>query len=58
MLLKYLNISTHLELYNKYFNETYQELNEDSDKYKKIYLLKNDMKKFKENFPTESNNYS
>ncbi len=31
-----------------------KELDDDTDKYKKIYILKNDMNKFKDSFPIDS----
>lgn len=53
MLLKYADIEADLEIYEKYFNQVISELNNDSDRSKKIYVLKNDMKKRKEKFPLE-----
>ena len=55
MLLKYVDVSVDLHVYNKYFNELMRELNNDTDKNKKIFVLKTDMKKFQERFPAESN---
>ena len=54
MLLKYVNINTDLAVYNKYFNQLMNELNNESDRAKKIYVLKNDLKKFQDRFPLES----
>ena len=54
MLLKYVDINTNLDIYNVYFNQVMVELNNESDMSKKIYVLKNDMKKFQENFSVES----
>jgi hypothetical protein len=53
MLLKYVNIDVDLDIYNKYFNQVMAELSSDADRCKKIYVLKTDMKKFQERFPTE-----
>lgn len=51
MLLKYVDIHKELDIYNSYFNQVMSELNNDSDISKKIYVLKNDMKKFQSDFP-------
>jgi general transcription factor 3C polypeptide 3 (transcription factor C subunit 4) len=53
MLLKYVDIKTHRDIYNLYFNQLMKELNNESDRNKKIYLLKTDMKKFQTHFPIE-----
>ncbi len=54
MLLKYVDISTDLSVYKTFFNQVMSELNSDSDISKKIYVLKNDMKKFQEAFQVEN----
>lgn len=54
MLLKYADVKTNLDVYEKYFNQVMNELNQESDRNKKIYVLKNDMKKFQEKFLVES----
>jgi hypothetical protein len=54
MLLKYVDINTDLDIYNTYFNELMNELNNENDKKKKIFVLKTDMKKFQDQFPIES----
>lgn len=53
MLLKYIDINTELDVYNIYFNQVMSELNNEADISKKIYVLKNDMKKFQANFTVE-----
>ena len=53
-LLKYCNIQTNLDIYNKYFNQVMNELDNENDRSKKIDVLKTDMKKFKDKFPVES----
>jgi tetratricopeptide (TPR) repeat protein len=53
MLLKYVDIGDNIDVYNKHFNELMAELDDDTDKYKKIYILKNDMNKFKKQFPVD-----
>jgi general transcription factor 3C polypeptide 3 (transcription factor C subunit 4) len=53
MLLKYADVEADFEVYDKYFNEVLNELNKDTDRSKKVYVLKNDMKKMKEKFPLE-----
>lgn len=58
MLLKYADVNTDLEVYEKYLNQLLNELNNDTDRNKKIYVLKNDMKKFQDQFLTESNSIS
>ncbi len=54
MLLKYIDIKTDLSIYNTYFKQVMNELNNESDISKKIYVLKNDMKKFQEEFLIEN----
>jgi tetratricopeptide (TPR) repeat protein len=54
MLLRYVDINTSLNVYNEHFEQIMSELNDETDKQKKIYVLKNDMKKFQENFSNES----
>lgn len=68
MLLKYVDVNSEalvdtgsgfldgLAIYQKYFDELMSELRDDEsgDRTKKIYLLKNDMKKFKEKFSLKS----
>ncbi|RNA00852.1 general transcription factor 3C polypeptide 3 [Brachionus plicatilis] len=46
MLLKYVDVTHHLDVYENYFNQLINELNGEADKNKKIYVLKNDIKKF------------
>jgi len=53
MLLKYVDINTNLDIYNVYFNQVMVELNNESDMSKKIYVLKNDMKKFQSTFSVD-----
>lgn len=70
MLLKYVDVEqadgdfevdgelqTPLAVYRKYFEDVMAELKDEEagDRTKKIYVLKNDMKKFKEKFELESN---
>lgn len=50
MLLKYADVVNDFEVYDKYFNQVINELNNESDRSKKIYVLKNDMKKMKDKF--------
>jgi tetratricopeptide (TPR) repeat protein len=54
MLLRYVDINTSLNVYNEHFQQIMSELDSETDKQKKIYVLKNDMKKFQENFSVES----
>ena len=54
MLLKYVDVNTQLDVYNDYFSQVMSELNDESDKQKKIYVLKNDMKKFQDKFALDS----
>jgi general transcription factor 3C polypeptide 3 (transcription factor C subunit 4) len=54
MLLKYTNIDADVEIYNKYFNQVMNELSGENDRYKKIYVLKTDMKKFQGKFSKDS----
>ena len=54
MLLKYADAVENAEIYETYFNQVMTELNNDSDRTKKIYVLKNDLKKLQERFPLES----
>lgn len=53
MLLKYVDVKTNLEVYEKYFNQLMSELNSENDRNKKIYVLKNDLKKFQDKFQTD-----
>lgn len=50
------SVQTPLAIYRKYFEEVMSELRDDepSDRTKKIYVLKNDMKKFKDKFEIDS----
>ena len=57
MLLKYVEVDEQLDVYNEYFNQVMSELNDDTDISKKIYVLRNDMKKFQESFQIESNHF-
>ena len=54
MLLRYVDINTNLSVYNEHFEQIMSELDNETDKQKKIYVLKNDMKKFQESFSVES----
>lgn len=49
-------LQTNLSIYQKYFGEVMAELRDDEagDRAKKIYVIKNDMKKFKDKFELES----
>lgn len=53
MLLKYVDTNTHLDIYDIYFNQVMAELNNEADVSKKIYVLRNDMKKFQSKFAVE-----
>lgn len=55
MLLKYADVVENAQVYETYFNQVMNELNNESDRTKKIYVLKNDLKKLQERFPSESN---
>ena len=57
MLLKYVEVDEQLDVYNVYFNQVMSELNDETDISKKIYVLRNDMKKFQEFFQIESNHF-
>ena len=54
MLLRYVDVNTSLGVYNEHFEQIMSELDAETDKQKRIYVLKNDMKKFQENFSTPS----
>jgi tetratricopeptide (TPR) repeat protein len=56
MLLKYVDVNTNFEVYQKFFNQVINELSDEpNDRNKKIYVLKNDMRKFQDKFSIESN---
>ena len=57
MLLKYVDIVGNVSVYNEHFEQVMQELDTETDKQKKIYVLKNDMKKFQEKFSVESKEF-
>jgi tetratricopeptide (TPR) repeat protein len=54
MLLKYVDVNTNLEVYQKFFEQVMHEMSTENDKNKKIYVLKNDMRKFQEKFSRKS----
>lgn len=59
MLLKYVDVAVHADIYQKFFAQVIAELkdNEVNDRNKKIYVLKNDLKKFQNNFAVESRTF-
>lgn len=57
MLLKYVDVNasqSNMDVYNQHFNQLINELNDDLDRNKKIYVLKIHMKKFQDKFSNES----
>lgn len=55
MLLKYVDVNQYLDVYENYFGQLMNELNAENDRNKKIYILKNDIKKFGTQVKIESN---
>ena len=55
MLLKYVDVNENLDVYQKFFNQVLNQLgDEPNDRNKKVYVLKNDMRKFQDKFLVES----
>lgn len=56
MLLKYVDVEKDNDIYERYFGEVMMDLKDadPADRAKKIYVLKNDLKKFKEKFAIDS----